>query len=339
MYSGRDFVWLYERCDQIAFLDGHVRAFEWFGSAPRRCVYDNLTAAVRRIALPQRELTRSFQALTSHYTFEPCFARVGVGHDKGGVEARGKGIRLQHLVPIPAGKRLREISEGLLASVAQQAATEADREGLTALAKFECERPLMLELATVPFDARRVQPVVVRSSARVKIEGTWYPVPSGWARLDATAYVGPEEVEIRCRGESVTHARQRFGARVVAHRLHLRELAKKPQAVRQVAGELVEELGGPFGSLWRMLSETYGEKDGARVLARVLGAITDHGEEAVKAALERALANQRMDLLSLGANDPEPLQSRIAIPDSLLGIDVEMASAADYDVLLVGGAS
>jgi hypothetical protein len=34
MYSGREFAWLYERCDQLAFLDGHVRAFA--PSAPLR---------------------------------------------------------------------------------------------------------------------------------------------------------------------------------------------------------------------------------------------------------------------------------------------------------------
>ena len=33
MYSRRDFAWLYERCNQIAFLDGHVRAFEHLGDA------------------------------------------------------------------------------------------------------------------------------------------------------------------------------------------------------------------------------------------------------------------------------------------------------------------
>lgn len=48
MYSGRDFVWLYERCDQLAFLDGHVRAFQAFGGLPARGVYDNLTPAVTR---------------------------------------------------------------------------------------------------------------------------------------------------------------------------------------------------------------------------------------------------------------------------------------------------
>ena len=43
MHSGRDCVWLYERQDQLAFLDGHVRAFAHFGGVPRRSVYDNLS--------------------------------------------------------------------------------------------------------------------------------------------------------------------------------------------------------------------------------------------------------------------------------------------------------
>ncbi len=50
MYSGRDFVWLYDRCDQLSFLDGHVRAFAFLGCVPRRLVYDNLSAAVKRRA-------------------------------------------------------------------------------------------------------------------------------------------------------------------------------------------------------------------------------------------------------------------------------------------------
>lgn len=41
MYSGYDFAWLYERCDQLSFLDAHVRAFAYFGGVPKRCVYDN----------------------------------------------------------------------------------------------------------------------------------------------------------------------------------------------------------------------------------------------------------------------------------------------------------
>src|SRR5688500_10872919 len=49
MYSGRDFAWIYERQDQISFLDGHVRAFAHVGGIPERMAYDNLRPAVVRI--------------------------------------------------------------------------------------------------------------------------------------------------------------------------------------------------------------------------------------------------------------------------------------------------
>ncbi|HVT59499.1 MAG TPA: IS21 family transposase, partial [Thermoanaerobaculia bacterium] len=120
MYSGGDFVWLYDSCDQLAFLDGHVRAFSWLGWVPTRLVYDNLSAAVkRRVGLErwERQLTERFQALVSHYLFEPCFARPGEGHDKGSVEARGKAIRLQHLTPIPQGESLSAVAQAVQAEL------------------------------------------------------------------------------------------------------------------------------------------------------------------------------------------------------------------------------
>ncbi len=91
MYSGRDFAWIYERQDQVSFLDGHVRAFAHVGGVPARLAYDNLRAAVVRILVGgERALTARFAALASHYLFEPCFCRPGEGHDKGGVEARAR---------------------------------------------------------------------------------------------------------------------------------------------------------------------------------------------------------------------------------------------------------
>ena len=91
MYSGRDFAWLYPRQDQVCFLDGHVRAFEHFGAVPHRAAYDNLKPAVTRVLVgSERELSARFLALTTHYLVEASFARPRTGHDKGGVEARGK---------------------------------------------------------------------------------------------------------------------------------------------------------------------------------------------------------------------------------------------------------
>ena len=70
MYSGRDFAWLYAHCDQVSLLDGHVRAFSHFSGVPARCIYDNLSPAVKKVVCPGRVLTQRFQALVSHYLFE-----------------------------------------------------------------------------------------------------------------------------------------------------------------------------------------------------------------------------------------------------------------------------
>jgi len=82
-----------------------VRAFAHLDAAPHRLIYDNLKAAVRKMLVgSERELTVRFLALANHYLFEACFARPREGHDKGGVESRGKAIRWQELVPIRRGR-------------------------------------------------------------------------------------------------------------------------------------------------------------------------------------------------------------------------------------------
>ena len=254
-YCGRDFLWFYDSCDQLAFADGHVRAAAHFSGLPRRIVYDNLTAAVKRRVGLVPQLTDRFQALVSHYLFEPCFARPGEGHDKGSVEARGKGIRLQHLTPVPRGNTLAEISTVVLREVDSAWQERVQRDGRCCwdLWQEECSR--LVALPERPFEARRVVLVPVSNKSTVEIEKARYSVPSGWARLEATAYVGVEDIRLVCRGEVEVVPRQRRGGRRVQYRHYLPELARKPQAVRQVAPELVEELGEPYGRLWSLLEE------------------------------------------------------------------------------------
>ncbi len=327
MYSGRDFVWLYERCDQLSFLDAHVRAFSYLGGVPRRIVYDNLTAAVKKVVRSERELTERFRALVSHYLFEPCFTRPGEGHDKGGVEARGKGIRLAHLTPIPRGETLSEISEVLLREVELAFAGEQ---------RFVEEQRHLRELPERPFEARKVELVSVSRRSTVSVGGATYSVPSHWASLRATAYVGVEDVRLVCRGQAILYPKERKGKRTIRYRHYLSELARKPQAVRQVAPELIREMGEPYGKLWEMLTERYGEKEASRVLCRILGATVDHGEEPVAEALQAALSRGRFDLLALAEHleDRHRHSRSVAVPEALSGYRVESANATDYDRLL-----
>jgi hypothetical protein len=135
-------------------------------------------------------------------------------------------------------------------------------------------------------------------------------------------------------GESVTHPRQRSGRRLVRYRDYLPELAHKPKAVRQVAPELTAELGEPWSRVWQLLTDAHGEREAARVLARLLGVVSEHDEEQVARALEAALRERRIALLDVVSEDrasPPP----IAVPPTLADYVVESGRATDYDHLLL----
>jgi hypothetical protein len=162
------------------------------------------------------------------------------------VEARGKGIRLAHLTPIPRGETLAEISEFLLREVELAFADEQ---------RFAEERPRLRLLPERAFEARKVELVSVSRCSTVRIEGATYSVPSHWASLRATVYVGVEDVKLVCCGQTETYPKERKGGKKIRYRHYLSELSRKPQAVRQVAPELICELGEPYGKLWEMLVE------------------------------------------------------------------------------------
>lgn len=338
MHSGRDFAVIYERQDQVSFLDGHVRAFSHFGAVPQRCVYDNLTLAVRKILMPQRLLTDRFKALANHYSFEPCFARPGEGHDKGGVEGRGRGVRLQQLTPIPSGSSWAELSLALQARLDAEIEHRRDAQGRSVAERFAADLAAMRPLPATRFEARKIVPVSIPRTAVVQVEGAWYSVPSTWKMLDATAYIAPDEVTITCRGASTVKPRQAFGQKMVRYRDYIGELARKPQAVRQVAPELLAELGEPFGLLWDLLVQAHGAHEAARVLARIVGAIQEHGEEPVRDAILVSLRAGRMDLLALGPMMTARRSECVTVPATLAHHRVEMAQSADYDLLLRGEA-
>jgi len=345
MYSGRDFVHLYDRCDRPCFLDGHVRAFAHFAGVAHRLVYDNLSAAVKRIlGLKERELTDRFKALVSHYLFEPCFARPGQGHDKGGVEGRGKAIRLQHLTPILAGPDLDVISETVRLDVERLWRHRRHSDGRTLTELYEEDRTRLLPLPAAAFDPRCLQPVSISHSATVKVEASVYSLPEGWARLDAEAWIGARDIRFCCRGEETLRPRQRPGGKHIRYRDYLRELSRKPQAVRQVAAELMAELGEPYRRLWSLLEQTHGGRQAGRILADVLGAIHDHGQPAVTVALEETLSAGSFtlegggNLLALTRHLPlRPVLTDAVVPPALRSIHVEAGCAADYDRLLVAG--
>jgi hypothetical protein len=170
--------------------------------------YDNLRAAVVRILVGgARTLTPRFAALASHYLLEACFCRPGEGHDKGGVEARGKAVRQQALVPIPVGPTLAGINETLLAQMDARRDTPRDATGQTIGVLFT-EEQRQCRPAPTPFAPEATTLATVTPRALIRLEGAVYPHPkragvasSPWERWSLAL----ESV----KGNAVAHAAHR----------------------------------------------------------------------------------------------------------------------------------
>jgi len=72
---------------------------------------------------------------------------VGEGHDKGGVESRGKAIRLQHLAPVPRGDNLTAIAQTLITDLERAFAVRCNLEGQRLSELWAEERPQLLRQA------------------------------------------------------------------------------------------------------------------------------------------------------------------------------------------------
>lgn len=276
-----------------------------------------------------RTLTARFAALASHYLFEPCFCRPGEGHDKGGVESRGKAVRRQALTPIPSAPTLEAINQALLARMEARLALGRDGAGETIGARFAIEAPVFRTLPAA-FVAEATTFVTVAPRALVRLEGAWYSVPCRWAGLDLVARVGATTITIVGRdGTLIRHPRKRFGQRSIDDRHYLPELVKKPQAVRQVLPELLRDLGDPFPAVWAALQAAHPDREAARLFAKVLGQIEVHGLAHVAATVASALTTGTPILLAL--TPPAAARAVVEVPSALRDIDVPSGCAADYD--------
>ena len=86
-YSGAQTAFFSFEMTVEAFLEAHVRAFEWLGGVPRECVYDNLRAAVARREGEQVVWSPRFLHLRGHYGFHATACTPATPREKGSVEA------------------------------------------------------------------------------------------------------------------------------------------------------------------------------------------------------------------------------------------------------------
>ena len=121
---------------------------------------------------------------------------------------------------------------------------------------------------------------------------------------------------IRIRGSA-------SGERSIDYRHYLAELARKPQAVRQVLPDLLRDLGDPFPAIWDQLHGAHGPREAARLFAKVLGQLETHGAAVVVPALTRRARDRDAAAARAHAGAIAPVRVALdAVPAPLRDIDV-----------------
>ncbi len=209
MYSDAVFCCVFPRECSETFLEGHRRAFEFFGGVPKRISYDNTKTAVAKIiGKRKRELTRDFLRLQSHYLFDCHFCLVRRPNEKGQVEGLVGYTRRNFLVPVPRVHSL----ESLNADLEQQCRNDLQRrlrgQTATKAVLLEEERSALLALPKQRFEARRIVGCRADSLSLVRFDRNSYSVPTAYAHQNVTVIGGIEQLRIVCRDQLVaTHPR------------------------------------------------------------------------------------------------------------------------------------
>ena len=270
-YSDTYFLSAYPRECTETFQASHVSGFNFFGGVPLRISYDNTTIAVSKIIGAERELTRGFMALESHYLFDHHFCHVGRGNEKGHVENHVGYARRNLLVPVPSFPSWATLNEYLAAACYADLFRRVRGKVGTKAERLAEDRAAMLALPAESFEPRRVAQGHANSLSLVRFDRNDYSVPTAYAHHEVTVLGGIEDVAITSGTDVMARHPRHWGKEHTTfdpiHYLAL--LERKPGAID--FARPLENWGLPecFATLRRRLEADLGHK-GTREFIKVL---------------------------------------------------------------------
>ncbi len=290
-HSDDCFVVAYPAESTEAFLDAHVRAFDYFGGVPGWILYDNTKLAVAKILGDgQRKKTQAFCELQSYYLFAEKFGRPGKGNDKGAVEGLVGYARRNFLVPVPHRSSWEELNAYLLEQCGKRRERRMRGHQETIAERFERDRAALLPLATVPYEACEKRTAKVSSLSLVRYRANDYSVPTAYGHREVLVKGYVHEVVIACGSEVIArHPRSYEREDMIFDPLHyLALLEEKTGALDQAAPLAGWELPECFAQLRRLLEARLG-KPGKREYVQVLRLLETFRREEVRQAIQDAL--------------------------------------------------
>ena len=301
------------------FQHSHATGFERFGGVPTKVAYDNTSIAVKKVLLgPERELTRAFLALKSHYLFDHRFCRVARGNEKGHVENLVGYGRRNFLVPVPSFESFEELNEHLHDACTRDLERSVRGKHGSKLERFAEDQAAMLALPQEAFEARRIEQRRASSLSLVRFDRNDYSVPTAYAHHELTVIGGVDEIRVTSADELIATHERHWGREHVSYDPvhYLALLERKPGAFDAARPLERWELPECFLVLRRRMEAEHGHR-GRREFIKVLRLLESSTIRQLAGAVEAAI--------NLGCEDVDAirliLEHRAEAPIPLFSLD------------------
>jgi len=345
-YSRKLFVAAYPSEKQESFLDGHVRAFHYFGGLPQRIIYDNLKVAVLRVLTGRnRQEQAVFLAFRNHYVFESRYCNPASGNEKGGVESDVGYVQRNFLPGVPSFADYEELNAHLLAECQKADQRTVDRQPQAVNEAWQTEQAHLRALPRHDFACCASREVKVNKYSQVTFETNRYSVPTDQAYPSVTLRAYPFRVEILHQGRILTtHVRCYEREQDISDPLHyLPLLEQRPGAFEhaQPMRQLRQDWDPVYDKLLPHLQQRLAGTRAIREFVRILSLHRHYPTEAVTAAVKQALAcgsahldNVKLCLHQTLTPEPIPAQLDLSAQPALAQVGQEPVDLTVYDQLL-----
>jgi transposase len=339
VHSDAMFVMAFPRECTEAFLEAHVKAFEFFGFVASRISYDNTKVAVSQITgAHRRKLTAAFARLVGHYLFQPHFCRIRRANEKGVVEGAVRYSRQNFLVPVPQVADWDELNGHLLTCCRSDMTRRLHGKTRSKQQLLEEDKAAGRAIPADRFDPRRLVSTTATSESLVRLDTNDYSVPVEYGHRPVVIRASVQMVSIYHTGREVArHLRcWERDKQVFDPRHYLSLLDRKPGSLDHARPFAGWDLGEDFATLRRKLEAQ--REDGTREYIRVLLLLRDYPLGRVAIAVRYALrwaapTADAIKQLLIPSERPELKTFHLAGREHLAGVTVAATDLGAYGCL------
>jgi transposase len=324
-----------------SFLEGHVRAFDFFGGVAKTLLYDNLKSAVLERYDDVIRFNPRLLELAAHYHFLPKPVAVCRGNEKGRVERAIRYLRSSFLPGLVFTDLddLNRLAERFCTAIASRRRWQQQREVSVADA-YAKEKPLLVALPHDRFPAAEIVEATIGKTPYVRFDSNRYSVPHDHVRRQATVRASSTRVRIFDSGELIAEHRRCWDKQqVVEEASHVAELVKEKRKARRHRAQ--ERLLSSVPRSEALLTEIAARQRHLATAVTSLTLLLDRfGQAEMAVAVDEALnkgspsvetVHLILDRRGRARNEPPSIAVELPNRPEIQDISVTPHDLADYD--------